>query len=358
MSDSGDQDSAQKTEEPTQKKIQDSRKKGQVAKSQEVNHWVMLTAGTILLAGFMGGILTEMSFYMKAFISNAHQLPVAPVGTGPLLLELVWEVFSLLALPLLFLWVAAFLAGFLQVGPLIAPEAIQPDFSRVSPLKGAKRLFSMKSLVEFAKSLSKFSLFTLVGIIMLYPYYDSLSAIVGKPVLVVLDEIFFLFLRLMVAVLMVMLVIAVLDLLFQKQQHHEQLKMTKQEVKDELRQSEGDPHVKARLRQLRQERGQQRMMQQVPEADVVITNPTHFAVALKYDPDGMDAPLVLAKGADEIAFRIREVAKEHDIEIYENPPLARSLFDSVEINQFIPSEFYKAVAEIISYVFKKKGKKI
>lgn len=356
MSDSGEQDSAQKTEEPTQKKIQDSRKKGQVAKSQEVNHFIMLLAGTIVIGAFSGSILTNMSLFLRNFIANAHALPPLPGGMSPIMEEMFFQVFAFLALPLLFLWVAAFFAGFLQVGPLLAPEAIKPDFSKVSPIKGAKRLFSVKSLMEFAKSLFKFFLIAVVALILLYPYYDSVGGLIGTPVETMMEELLYLFIRLMIGVLIAMLVIAVVDLLFQQQQHHEQMKMTKQEVKDEMRQTEGDPHVKAKLRQLRQERAQQRMMQNVPESDVVITNPTHFAVALKYDPDNMDAPLVMAKGVDEVAERIREVAKENDIILYENPPLARSLYDSVEVNEFIPAEFYKAVAEIISYVFKKKGK--
>lgn len=356
MSDSGEQDSSQKTEEPTQKKIQDSRKKGKVAKSQEVNHWFMLAAGTIVIAAMSPSMFSQISLYFKAFISNAHALPQSPGGIGPILQEIFLEMAGYLALPLLFLWVAAFLAGFLQVGPLLAPEAIKPEFSKVSVIKGAKRLFSVKSLMEFAKSLFKFILIGLVGVIMLYPYYDSVGALVDTDAHKIMDELLFLFIRLMIGILIAMMVIAVVDFIFQKQQNHEEMKMTKQEVKDEMRQTEGDPHVKGRLRQLRQERAQQRMMQAVPESDVVITNPTHYAIALKYDPDGMEAPLVLAKGLDEVAGRIREVAKDNDIEVYENPPLARALYDSVDINEYIPTEFYKAVAEIISYVFKKKGR--
>jgi len=162
--------------------------------------------------------------------------------------------------------------------------------------------------------------------------------------------------RLMVGVLVIMLVVAVIDVMFQRFEHYKKMRMTKQELKDEYKQTEGDPHVKARLRQLRSERARQRMMQAVPEADVVITNPTHYSVALKYDPDEMEAPLCVAKGVDAVALRIREVAKEHDIELYENPPLARTLFDTVDIDETIPTEHYQAVAEVISYVFKRKGR--
>lgn len=170
-----------------------------------------------------------------------------------------------------------------------------------------------------------------------------------------MEELQTLFIRMMTGVLIVLLIIAIIDLVFQRTQHHKQMRMTRQEVKDEYRQSEGDPHVKARLRQLRAERARQRMMQAVPEADVVITNPTHYSIALKYDPEEMDAPLCVAKGVDEVALRIREVAKEHDVTLYENIPLARALFDTVEVEETIPMEHYKAVAEVISYVFKMRG---
>jgi flagellar biosynthetic protein FlhB len=171
-----------------------------------------------------------------------------------------------------------------------------------------------------------------------------------------LEELRGLVARLMVGILIILLVIAVLDVLYQRFEHYKKMRMTKQELKDEYKQSEGDPHVKARLRQLRRERARARMMQAVPEADVVITNPTHFAVALKYKPEEMPAPVCVAKGQDAIAQKIREVAKEHDVEIYENPPLARSLFELVELEQEIPQELYQGVAEVISYVFQKQGK--
>lgn len=162
--------------------------------------------------------------------------------------------------------------------------------------------------------------------------------------------------RLMVGILVVLLVIAVIDLLYQRFEHYKRMRMTKQELKDEYKQTEGDPHIKARLRQLRTERARQRMIQAVPRADVVITNPTHYSIALEYKPETMEAPVCIAKGLDNVALRIREVAKEHNIVLFENPPLARVLYDTVDIDETIPSEHYKAVAEVISYVFKLRGR--
>jgi len=171
-----------------------------------------------------------------------------------------------------------------------------------------------------------------------------------------MDEMQILVFQLMSGILIVLLVVAVMDLVYQRYEHMKQMRMTKQELKDEYKQTEGDPHVRAKLRQLRQEKAQARMMQAVPKADVIITNPTHFSIALEYKPETMDAPVLIAKGLDEVAMRIREVAKENDIPLYENVPLARALYDTVEIDQMVPEEHYKAVAEVISYIFQLKGK--
>lgn len=357
MAENEQADESQKTEDPTPKKLEESRKKGQVALSREINNWVMLLAGTILIA-FMGRyVLGGLKNHMRGYIEHSHAYPGAPPGgLADILGGAFWAVLGILGLPLLFLMFAAVIGPFVQVGPLFAPQTIKPDVSKISPLQGFKRLFSMRSLVEFVKGILKIGIITVVGLILITPFYGSVEHMVGLPIPVVLDELLVLVIRLLIGVLVVLIVVAVIDVIFQRTEHQKKMRMTKQEVKDEFRQSEGDPHVKARLRQLRQERAQQRMMQAVPEADVVITNPTHFSIALKYDPDTMDAPVCVAKGMDELALRIREVAKEHDIVLFENPPLARVLYDTVDIDDIIPSEHYQAVAEVISYVFKMKGK--
>ena len=353
----GDQpDDAQKTEDPTPKRLEESRKKGQVAISREINNWMMLFAGTILVAGLAIPVFGDLSQLLKAYIEQASTLPGGIEGIALVLKTTYKEVLFTLLLPFAILILIAFLSPFVQVGPLFAPEAIKPDFSKVSPIKGFSRLFSMRSLMEFAKGILKLAMIGVVGVVILYPYFGQIEHFVGLPMPLLLQELRSLVIWLMIGVLIVLLIIAVIDLVYQRAEHTKKLRMTKQEVKDEYKQTEGDPHVKAKLRQLRAERARQRMMQAVPSADVVITNPTHYSIALKYDPNAMEAPKCVAKGVNEVALRIRELAKEHGIELYENKPLARSLYDVVEIDEFIPIEHYKAVAEIISYVFKKQGK--
>lgn len=356
MAEGEQEDDAQKTEDPTPKRLEESRKKGQVPLSREVNNWVMLTTGTIVIAFLAGPVLGNLKEVMRVYIESAHSLPGSPGGFGIVLSEMYWQVLFALALPLVILVFAAIAGPLLQIGPLFAPEAIQPKLSKISPLEGFKRLFSLKSLMEFAKGILKLSVIGLVAVVLIAPYYQGIEHIVGQSVPIIMDELLALVIRLMTGILVALFIIAGIDLIFQRHQHQQKMKMTKQEVKDEYKQTEGDPHIRAKLRQLRQERARSRMIQAVPESDVVITNPTHFSVALKYDPETMEAPIVVAKGIDEIAMRIREVAKEHGIELYEAPPLARTLYDTVEIDQSIPGDLYKAVAEVISFVFRKQGK--
>ena len=353
---SDDQDDAQKTEDPTQKRLEETRKKGQVALSREVNNWIMLTAGTVLVAAVAPSMFAALSEHMRYYLEHSYDAPTPPGGIGVLLGNAFWEVLRVLFLPLLGLLVAAIAGPLLQVGPLLAIETIKPDISKISPMQGAKRLFSIKSVVEFAKGVVKIGMVGVICYILIRPYYGQIEHLVGMPIPAVLDELMSIVIRMLIGVLILLAIIAGVDLIFQRQQHMKKIRMTKQEVKDEYKQSEGDPHVKGRLRQLRQERARQRMMQNVPKADVVITNPTHYAIALQYDPEKMDAPICVAKGKDDVALRIREVAKEHDIVLYENKPLARALFDTVDLDEQIPAEQFKAVAEVISYVFRLKGK--
>ncbi len=355
MSDA-EQDDSQKTEDPTRKRIEESRKKGQVALSREVNNWLMIFAGTMLLAFMSRGVLGDLETHLKTYIEFAHGLPTMPGGAEQILGQSFFEVVKILFLPLLFLMAIAFIGPFGQVGPLFSVEAITPKLSKISPISGFKRLFSRRSLMEFLKGLLKLAAVSVVGVMILRPYLGAIDHMVGLPLPLLLDEMLHIVIRMLIGVLIVLVVVAAIDLSFQRMDHMRKLRMSKQEVKDEYKQSEGDPHVKGRLRQLRIERARRRMMAAVPEADVVITNPTHFAIALKYDPDQMEAPVCIAKGQDHLALKIREIANDNEVEIVENPPLARALFDSVELDEVIPIEHYKAVAEVISFVFRKKGK--
>ena len=351
-----DQDDSSKTEDPTPKKLEDARKKGQIALSREVNNWVMLLAGTIVVLAMGPAMMSDLAVLMRTYIEQAHDLPEVPGGFQFVVIEALREVLKIIALPLLFLIAAAFAGPFIQVGPLLAPEIIKMDISKISPSKGFSRLFSMKSIMEFVKGILKLAIVSFVGFLIIKPFFGTMDHMVGLPIPLMMDETMGLVTRLLIGLLVVIFVIAVMDLVYQRYEHMKKMRMTKQELKDEYRQSEGDPHVKAKLRQLRQEKARARMMQAVPTADVVITNPTHYSVALKYNPDENEAPIVVAKGIDELAMRIREVARENDVIILPNPPLARVLFDTVDVDTAVPPDQYKAVAEIISYVFKLKAR--
>ena len=356
MSDGEQPDNSQKTEDPTPKKLDEARKKGQVPLSREVNNFIMLLAATVLIAMAAGGVFTNLYAIMHTYLEQSHIMPTGPGGLNTTLGEGLEKVFFALMIPMIVLLIAAFIGPFGQVGPLMAPELIKPDLSKISPIKGFQRLFSKRSIIEFVKGLLKIGLVGLVGVIILKPYINTIDHMVGLPMPLLLGEIKMLIVKMMIGVLIVMLIIAAFDLVYQRFEHLQKMRMTKQELKDEFKQTEGDPQVKARLRQLRTERARRRMMQAVPRADVVITNPTHYSIALEYKPEIMEAPICVAKGLDNVALRIREVAKENNIILYENPPLARSLYDVVELDEAIPPEQYKAVAEVISFVFKTRGR--
>lgn len=352
MSEGEQEDEAQKTEDPTAKKLADARKKGQVPMSREINSWVMLFSGTLIIGTLAGPMMMGLTEIMTAYIERAHSIPSAPGGLKIALADGTKEVFKVIALPFFMLFCMAFFSSFLQIGPLWSFETLKPALSKISPKKGFGRLFSSRSLMEFVKGLFKIAVVSAVGIVIVAPYFGTFEVFVGMPIPYMMDEIQSMVIRMMIGILIALLIIAAIDLVYQRIEHDKKMRMTKQEVKDEYKQMEGDPHIKARLRQLRSEKARQRMMQAVPSADVVITNPTHYAIALKYDPESMDAPLCLAKGMDELALRIRETAKENNIVLFENKPLARALYDTVEIDQTIPTEHFAAVAEVISFVFK------
>jgi flagellar biosynthetic protein FlhB len=356
MADDG-QDNSQKTEEPTSRRLEQAREKGQVAKSQEVTHWFMILAAALLIGVFGEAFAGGVSTSLYKFIARAHSIRV---DGGAELRQLMFETFGQLGLavlmPVAVVVLAAFVAGFIQNGFMFSTEPIKPKLSKLSLAKGLKRLFSTRSVVEFVKGILKISIVTAVIGLLLWPEREIIFVVTSMDAVQFMDVLQALAIRVLIGVLAIMTVIAAVDYLYQKQQHMKELRMSKQELKEEFKQSEGDPMIKARLRQIRTERARRRMMSAVPEADVVVTNPTHFSVALKYDHGAMDAPVLVAKGADQIAFRIREVAKEHDIPVVENPPVARALYDNVDLDQPIPPEHFKAVAEIIGYVMRLRGK--
>lgn len=355
---SDEKDESQKTEEPTQKKLQEAMEKGEVAKSQEVRHWFILFAITIVMMvsakTSMGGIKETLGYVL----SIVHSISVDGNNLLNFISVLLLKVFQYMTLPIIILVVGALAGAMIQHKPMLSFEKIIPKLSKISPLAGFKRLFSMQNFVEFAKSILKLCIVSSVVFILVWPEKDILEQMMTRDVEEISNIIFMMTLRILGGVVSVMAVIAIADFMFQKFNFLKKMRMTKQEVKDEMKQTDGDPHVKARLRQIRMERARTRMMAAVPEADVVITNPTHYAVAMKYSHGSMDVPKVVAKGMDTIALKIREVAEEHKIPILENPPLARTLYASVELDEEIHPDQYQAVAEIISFVMRlKKGER-
>ncbi|MBL4740035.1 MAG: flagellar biosynthesis protein FlhB [Sneathiella sp.] len=352
-----DQDDAQKTEEPTPKKLEDSFKKGQVAKSQEVGHFFMTMGITMVVLFFLGGLGTALTFDLVKFIEQPHQISVDPFHLRKVFGDLGWAVVAVVAPVLGILMLAGVSGHVVQHKPVFAVDRIKPKLSKLSLFAGFKRMFSSKSLVEFLKGILKLLLVGSVAFLLVAPEMDELPMLMTYGVTGILDLLQRQVLSLLLGVAVIMGIIAGADFMYQRYAHNKELMMTKQEIKDENKQSEGDPMIKARLRNLRMQRSRQRMMQAVPGADVIITNPTHYAIALRYKQNEDAAPIVLAKGIDNIALKIREIANENDIPIVENPPLARALHAACELDQEIPYEHFRAVAEIIGYVLKLKKNK-
>ena len=349
-----DQDDSQKTEEPTQKRLDEAREKGNVANSREINHWFMIAAATLFVTAFAPQTLSDMQRVLTPFIESPDAIPTDLDHLRRITLSLFGDLLLASLMPLAVVVVAAIAGGFLQQGFLVSAENIMPKLEKISPMAGVKRLFSAKSIAEFVKGLMKLAIVGTVATMLIWPLGSQLAAITTMEMMQVLLLSQSLATRLMIGVLSVMTLIAGLDFLYQKFEHLRKLRMSRQELKDEYRQSEGDPMVKGRLRQIRMERARRRMMAAVPQADVVITNPTHYAVALKYVATDMSAPRLVAKGVDAVALKIREIAEANDVAVVENPPLARGLYAAVDLDQEIPPEHYKAVAEVIGYVMRLK----
>ncbi len=352
---SDDQDDAQKTEEPTQKKLEDSHKKGDVAKSQEINHWFMILGATLSVMIFSGYMFSSMRKTLQIFLDSPHDIPMDIAHLLQVVQGIATDVAIVLGPMLAMLVVLSVLGNLVQHKPVITLEKMKPQLNKISIVKGAKKRFSGDALVDFLKGLLKLSIVGTIAVILVVPQLDQLPLVVEYQLIDVLALLKNLSLRLLLGAVAVLAVIAGLDMLYQQYKHRKSLRMSKQDIKEEHKQAEGDPAIKQRLRAIRMERARRRMMAAVPEADVVITNPTHFAVALRYDPDTMAAPRVSAKGQDHLALRIRTLAEEHKVPIVENPPLARALHAGTEIDQEIPVEHYKAVAEVIGYVMRLKG---
>lgn len=355
-----EQDQSQKTEEPTEKKLEDARKKGNLPVSREVATSMTILAGLILTAFFSPSFTGTLGETLIPIVANLHQIEVMTAEGDIRSLVLAIAAYTAGALAVIFAFFigGAFLAGYLQNTVRMAPDRIKPKLERVSIPKGFSRLFSLSSLVEFAKSVAKvLAVGTVVGLIVFWEM-ESVERMAGYEAFVLPELIRELTVKLLFAVLLIYAVITVLDVLWRRFDWRRKLKMTRQEVKDEFKQMEGDPHVKAKLKEIRRERSKKRMMADVPKASVVLMNPTHYAVALKYERGELPAPLCLAKGTDAVALKIREVAEEAGVPVVENPELTRALYATVDIGGFIPAEHYKLVAEILTFVFKQKKRAV
>jgi flagellar biosynthetic protein FlhB len=347
-----DQDQSQKTEEPTERKLKEAREKGQVVKSQEVNTWFMLAAGTLAVAFMAPYVMGNLRRALYPLIAMPHEMATDPAGLGQVLYKVITSVAAPVGIPIALFFFAALAGNMAQVGLLFAPEGLKPDPSKLSLIKGFKRVVSLRSLVEFAKGIAKLALVAAVAATILLAIVGAPARFAAMDVQALLDGMYFLIVSMLAGVLAILAAIAALDWSYQRFEFRKQMRMTKQEVKDENKQAEGDPQVKAKLRAIRAERARRRMMAAVPQADVVVTNPTHYAVALRYDADTMAAPVLVAKGTDALAQRIRAVAEQHAIPVVENPPLARALHAGVELGEEVPPRHYRAVAEVIGYVMR------
>lgn len=352
----------EKTEPATEKKLTDARKKGQVAKSKEVGNALSLIALFVILKVWVGNIGTQ---FLALFSDVYKRMPDSIVNWNGYLPErdmsnlfrhMVIQVLVIVAPVFIVTFIVAFLSDIVQVKWKVTGEPLRPQLNKLSPLSGFKRIFSVNSLIELIKALLKILLVVYVSYGYLKDKWPYLYLLYDMPLLQAIQLVGNMVIDLGIRIAMVYIVIALIDYIYQKVKFSRDMRMTKQEIKDEYKQQEGDPQIKGKIRQKMQEVSRRRMMQNLPQADVVITNPTHYAVAIQYDPKIADAPIVLAKGEDYLAQKIKEAAKEHHIEIVENKPLARMLYANVEVGQVVPPELYQAVAEVLAFVYHLQGK--
>ena len=349
---SEDRDDSQRTEEPTQKRLDDALKKGDVVKSMEVATFVMMAGGTLALALFAQNAARQFAGNFTIFLQNPAQMTLDSGTMVTMMRKSVFGLFAIIGPASALMLVAALAGHLLQHRPFFSTDKIKPDLSKLSPMKGFKRLFGLDAIVNLVKGVAKVVLVAIASFVAVWPERGRLASAMDMNPAAMASLALALIGKMLIAALIVLAAIAALDYFYQRHRFMARHRMTRQELKDEVKQSEGDPIIKARIRQIRLERSKRRMIAAVPTADVVIVNPTHYAVALKYESGKMAAPVCVAKGLDHLALTIRKVAEEHDVPIVENPPLARALYAVVELDAPIPPEHYKAVAQIIGYVMR------
>lgn len=346
------EDLGEKTEEPTERRRQEARRSGNIARSQELGSAVMLAAGTTLVAVVLLPSLGRFKAVIAAALDGDMLGNPVLAADATHLIEYVAVAAARIGLPLLLvIAAAAFLVQFLQVGWLFAPKLVMPKLNHLSPIAGFRRLFSITGLFRTGMAILKTVVVAAVSIATVYQYRDDIVGLAMLDLMPCLLRAGLIMLDLAIRLLAVLLLVGLIDLLYQKWKHNEDLKMTKHEVKDEMRQMEGDPQTKKRRFRMQQDIAMQRLSAAVPKADVVVTNPEHISVAIRYDAERMNAPKVIAKGADFVAMRIRQIALINAVPVVERPPLARALYRQVAVGQEIPPDFYRAVAEILAHVY-------
>ncbi|MFT4091213.1 MAG: flagellar biosynthesis protein FlhB [Asticcacaulis sp.] len=345
-----------KTEEASPRKLEQARQKGDVGKSADLPQAMSLIGACAIIAFYGDTIALSLAETLQVFLAMPHQLLGSLRGDGGLAIgqHVIWKVLPLIGLVMLAAMLLGVGGNVLQIGFLMAPERIKPSLKKISPIGGFKRLFGVDALIQFGKTLIKLIVVGFIAWLILKARATDMAGLTGASPLMVLPYARDAFMALALAVCLFLLVEGGLDYFLQKYRFMQRQKMSRTEVKDEYKQTEGDPHVKARLRQIRMEKSRQRMIANVPKATVIITNPTHYAVALRYDAQDAPTPLCVAKGVDTMALKIREIAGEHDVPIVEDPPLARALYAAIDVDEFIPEAHFQAVAKIIGFVMVRK----
>lgn len=345
-----------KTEQATPKRTQDARGKGQVAKSREVPSALIMVACLTFFYFGADGIVDRTMAVMKDSFNNLHRADLTVDSIQLLVMTLLVKTVAIVLPLLLTLMAAGIAANLMQVGFIFSGEPIQPKLSKISPLNGLKNLFSLKTIAELLKSLVKISVVGIIAYLTIRNEAVDVLPLMEQSAWQIMTYIGHVSFKILFATCWVLIVLALLDYLYQHWEHGRSLRMSKQDLRDEYKNTEGDPLIKSRIRRLQREMAMRRMMTKVPTADVVITNPTHLAVALKYEQARMSAPVVVAKGANLIAQRIKDIAKENGVAVVENKPLAQVLYRMVDIMEAIPDNLYQAVAEILAYVYRLKSK--
>ncbi|MBO8162470.1 MAG: flagellar biosynthesis protein FlhB [Brevibacillus sp.] len=346
----------EKTEKATPQKKKDARKKGQVAKSAELAPAISISLIFLFLLLSGSWMLDSLLGMIRESLVTYTSWQVNPENLNVLTYQVTFEAVKVVGPIMLVSLIVGLGVNYLQVGPLFTVEPLKLKLEKINPIQGAKRIFSLRSLVELLKAIFKISISLYIAYLLLWSAKDQMLQLSLKSVDAVLGFTAWEVLKLGVFIGLFLLVLAVLDYVYQRYEHEKSLRMSKQDIKDEFKRMEGDPLIKSKIKERQRQMAMRRMMQEIPKADVVITNPIHFAVAIRYDAETMSAPTVIAKGQDYLALKIKEIAKKHRIITMENKPLARALYSQVEIGQQIPEELFKAVAEVLAYVYKLQGK--